>query len=248
MNATSPTVFPKPFLILETGQPVPSLRRHGRFPHWIRVAAGLPADAAVVVNVEDGEPLPARDGFAGVLITGSGAMVTERRDWSERSAEWLCEAAHAGTPLFGICYGHQLLAHALGGTVDYNPAGREMGTVDIALHPHAVGDPLFDGLPARFPAQATHLQSVLRVPDGATVLASSAQDGCHAFRWGAAAWGVQFHPEFATAHMLGYVRAKREALAREGHCARRLSRTISATPHARRVLRRFVRHAQSGSA
>ena len=248
MNATFPTAFPKPFLILETGQPVASMRRHGRFPHWIRVAAGLPADAAVVVNVEDGEPLPARDGFAGVLITGSGAMVTERRDWSERSAEWLREAAHAGTPLFGICYGHQLLAHALGGTVDYNPAGREMGTVDIALHPHAAGDPLFDGLPTRFPAQATHLQSVLRVPDGATVLASSAQDGCHAFRWGASAWGVQFHPEFATTHMLGYVRAKHEALAREGHCARRLSRTISATPHARRVLRRFVRHAQSGPA
>jgi GMP synthase (glutamine-hydrolysing) len=89
---------------------------------------------------------------------------------------------------------------------------------------------------------------VLRVPDGATVLASSAQDGCHAFRWGASAWGVQFHPEFATTHMLGYVRAKHEALAREGHCARRLSRTISATPHARRVLRRFVRHAQSGPA
>jgi len=245
LNATLSTRFPKPFLILETGKPVPSMRRHGRFPHWIRVAAGLPADAAVVVDVEHGEPLPERDGFAGVLITGSGAMVTERRDWSERSAEWLRQAAHDGVPLFGICYGHQLLAHALGGDVDYNPAGREMGTVDIRLQPHAVGDPLFAGLPAQFAAQATHLQSVLRAPEGATVLASSEQDGCHAFRWGDAAWGVQFHPEFATTHMRGYVRAKHEALAREGRCAHRLSRTISATPHARRVLRRFVRHAQA---
>ena len=245
MNAAFPKSFPKPFLILETGQPVASLRRHGGFPHWIRVAAGLPADAAVVVNVEHGEPLPARHGFAGVLITGSGAMVTERRDWSERSAEWLRDAAHAGLPLFGICYGHQLLAHALGGEVGDNPAGREMGTVDIALHAEAAADPLFAGLPMQFAAQATHVQSVLQVPAGASVLAASSHDACHAFRWGEATWGVQFHPEFATAHMRGYVHAKHDALAREGHCAKRLSRTIGATPHARRVLRRFVRHAQT---
>jgi GMP synthase (glutamine-hydrolysing) len=236
--------FGHPFLILETGQPVPTMRRHGRFPHWIRVAAGLPADATRVVNVEAGEALPDAGGFAGVLITGSAAMVTERRDWSERSAQWLRDAAHAGTPLFGICYGHQLLAHALGGEVGDNPTGREMGTVAIELHADAAHDPLFGGLPMQFPAQATHLQSVLRTPDGATVLARSAQDGCHAFRWGQATWGVQFHPEFSLTHMRGYVEAKHDALAREGRCARHLSRSLSATPHARHVLRRFVRHAR----
>jgi GMP synthase (glutamine-hydrolysing) len=235
----------RPFLILETGQPTPSLRRYGGFPHWIRVAAGLRADDTVAVNVEEGEPLPSRERFAGALITGSAAMVTERRDWSERSAEWLREAAHAGLPLFGICYGHQLLAHALGGEVGYHPAGREMGTVELELHAHAGDDPLFAGLPNAFPAQATHLQSVLRAPDGATVLARSVHDACHAFRWGANAWGVQFHPEFSTAHMRGYVHAKREALAGEGQCAWRMARGVSATPHARRVLRRFVRHAQA---
>ncbi|HEY5803968.1 MAG TPA: hypothetical protein VIT90_09780, partial [Lysobacter sp.] len=45
----------RPFLIVETGQPVASMRRHRGFPHWIRVAAGLEADEAVVVNVEDGQ-------------------------------------------------------------------------------------------------------------------------------------------------------------------------------------------------
>lgn len=241
---------PRPFLILETGQPAPALRRYGGFPHWIRVAAGLHADETVVVNVEHGESLPSRHagngmGFAGVLITGSAAMVTERRDWSERSADWLRDAAHAGVPMFGICYGHQLLAHALGGEVDYNPVGREMGTVQLELHAPAGNDPLFAGLPNAFPAQATHLQSVLRAPEGATVLARSAQDGCHAFRWREHVWGVQFHPEFSTAHMRGYVLAKGEALAGEGHCPRRLARSVSAAPHARRVLRRFVRHAQT---
>lgn len=233
-----------PFLIVETGQPVASMRRHGGFPHWIRVAAGLPRDAVVVVDVEGGDALPSRDGFAGVLVTGSAAMVTERRDWSERTAAWLRDAAHAGTPLFGICYGHQLLAHALGGAVGDNPSGREMGTVDLTLAAPAGEDLLFAGLPRVFAAQATHLQTVLRVPEDAIVLAASAQDRCQSFRWGASAWGVQFHPEFGVTHMRGYVQARREALAAEGVCASSRSRTIGATPHARRVLRRFVRHAR----
>ncbi len=237
-----------PFLILETGQPVASMRRHGSFAHWIRVAAGLARDEAVVVDVQRGDELPGREGFAGVIVTGSAAMVTDRHDWSERSAHWLREAAHEGLPLLGICYGHQLLAHALGGEVGDNPSGREMGTVHLDLHPPATDDPLFAGLPLQFPAQATHLQSVLKLPEGATALARSAQDEAHAFRWGEQVWGLQFHPEFSTVHMRGYIRARSEALANEGRCGKRLAREVSAAPHARQVLRRFVRHARGSRA
>ena len=233
-----------PFLILQTGQPVAPMRRHGGFAHWIRVAAGLPRDAAVVVDVQGGDTLPAREGFAGTIVTGSGAMVSDREDWSERSADWLRDAAHAGMPLLGICYGHQLLAHALGGEVGDNPAGREMGTVTVDLHDAARDDPLFAGLPARFAAQATHLQSVLVPPSGAVLLARNDHDGCHAFRWGDAAWGVQFHPEFAAGHMRGYIRARADALAREGTDPAALARQVRAAPFARRVLRRFVGHAR----
>jgi GMP synthase (glutamine-hydrolysing) len=235
------------FLIVETGQPVASMRRHGGFPHWIRVAAGLARDGAAVANVEAGDALPDPARFAGVIVTGSGAMVTDRHPWSERSAAWLRDAVHADAPVFGICYGHQLLAHALGGEVGDNPAGREMGTVQVQLEDAACADPLFGGLPQRFAAQATHLQTVLRAPEGAVKLASSALDGCHAFRWGRRAWGVQFHPEFSGTHMRGYVHARREALRAEGHCPATLSRKIAPTPHARRVLRRFVRHARAGA-
>jgi GMP synthase (glutamine-hydrolysing) len=236
-----------PFLILETGRPVASMRRHGGFPHWIRTAAGLARGEVVAVDVEAGATPPAHADFAGVIVTGSGAMVSDRHDWSERSADWLRDAAHAGTPVFGICYGHQLLAHALGGEVGDNPAGREMGTVGIDLDEAAAGDPLFAPLPDRFAAQATHLQSVLEAPAGATVLASSPLDACHAFRWGDAAWGVQFHPEFSAAHMRGYIRARAGALAGEGRDPEAMAATVRAAPQARRVLRRFVRHARRGA-
>lgn len=238
---------PLPFLIVETGRPLASLRRYGRFPHWIRVAAGLGDEDTVVVDAEGGEPLPDVQGFSGVLVTGSAAYVTDRADWSEHSAGWLRDAVHAGTPVFGICYGHQLLAHALGGQVDYNPAGRESGTIELSLEPAAAADPLFAGLPIRFPAHATHLQTVLRAPEGAAVLARSALDGCQAFRWGGQAWGVQFHPEFATHHMRGYVRARAQCITRHGGCARSIERAVTAAPLARQLLRRFVRHASGAT-
>lgn len=233
-----------PFLIVETGQPVASMRRYGGFPHWIRVAAGLEADETVVANVERGDALPRREGFAGVIVTGSAAMVTDRAEWSERSADWLRQAAHEGLPVLGICYGHQLLAHALGGEVAYNPAGRESGTVRIDLHDRAGQDPLFAGLPAQFAAHATHVQTVMRPPEGATVLARSQQDHCHAFRWRERAWGVQFHPEFATHHMRGYVHARADHLRNEGRCPQGIARDVTAAPQARKLLRRFVKHAR----
>jgi GMP synthase (glutamine-hydrolysing) len=234
----------KPFLILETGTPIAPLRRHGGFGHWIRVAAGLHGRQVRSCRVLDGEPLPDAADFAGVLVTGSGAMVTERADWSERSADWLREAAHAGHPLLGICYGHQLLAHALGGQVDYNPLGREMGTVAVTTAPDAAHDPLFAGLGAAFAAHTTHLQTVLAPPPQAQVLAHSERDACQAFRWGAATWGLQFHPEFSTGMMRGYIQARSDALENEGTCHRRLLGEVRPAPTARRVLRRFIHVAQ----
>jgi len=227
------------FLILEAGTPVEPLRRHGGFPHWIRVAAGLAADETVAYDVT-AEPPPPAEGFAGVFVTGSAAMVSHRDAWSEAAAGWLRDAADAGLPVFGICYGHQLLAHGLGGRVDDHPEGREMGTVEVEVLPAAQGDPLFGGVPARFAAHATHMQTVLAPPPGAVVLARSAHDACQAFRWGASAWGVQFHPEFSAAHMRGYVHARADALRAEGRDPAALSRNITATPHARRLMRRFV--------
>jgi GMP synthase (glutamine-hydrolysing) len=230
----------KPFLILETGVPIPAFRRHGSFGHWIRVAAGLHGREVRHCHVAEGEALPEASAFAGVLITGSGAMVTDREPWSERSADWLRDAAHAGRPLFGICYGHQLLAHALGGQVDWNPLGREMGTVRVQRHDEARDDPLFAAVPEQFEVQATHRQTVVQAPSQARVLARSDKDECQAFRWQQHVWGVQFHPEFSTGMMRGYIHARAEALRKEGSCPQTLHAAVRPAPQARRILKRFV--------
>ena len=235
---------PMPFLIIETGQPVASMRRHGSFAHWIRVAAGLDRDATVVVDVEHGHDLPSREGFAGAIVTGSAAMVPDRHPWSERTADWLRDAAHAGLPLFGICYGHQLIAHALGGEVGPNEVGREMGTVRIHLHPAAQGDPLFAGLDDPFAARATHLQSVLRPPEGAEVRPHNAREPCPACRGGGGAWGVRFQPESSPGHTRGYTRVRHDALAREQRCGKQLASEVHAAPQARKILRRFIAYAR----
>jgi GMP synthase (glutamine-hydrolysing) len=235
----------KPFLIIETGKPVPSLKRHGGFPDWIRVASGLHVRDVKVCNVAEGETLPDASKFTGVLITGSGAMVTERHDWSERSAEWLNDAAHRQHAIFGICYGHQLLAQTLGGQVDYNPKGREMGTVSVSLNTHAKNDAIFGELPEAIDVHATHMQTVLKAPDDATVLASSSKDDCQAFRWKEHVWGVQFHPEFSTEHMREYIHVRRMALIQEGSEPKAMRKAVSAAPHARQVLRNFVQYAKT---
>lgn len=236
-----------PFLILVAGQPAAPLRRHGGFDHWIRVAAGLGRDEAVVIDVEGGDELPTLDAFAGVIVSGSAAMVTERLSWSERAAAWLADASRAGLPLLGICYGHQLLAHALGGTVVDNPAGRRMGTFEVELLPEAADDALLGPLPPRFPAQMTHVQHVSVPPPGAVVLARAEHDPCHAFHVGANTWGVQFHPEFSTTHMRGYLQARAGVLAQEGLDVRALLDAVGAAPQARRVLRRFVHHSRNAA-
>ncbi len=123
---------------MKSAQPVlGSAALRGRFA-LIRVAAGLAETDTVVVNVEAGElPAgPARVRRHHCFRLGGVRHRPRRLERTHRPAR-LHGAAHGGMPLFGICYGHQLLAHALGGQVDYNPAGRESGTIELELHPPA---------------------------------------------------------------------------------------------------------------
>jgi GMP synthase (glutamine-hydrolysing) len=231
----------KPVLIIRTGRAPDVIRaRHGDFPHWFRISAQLAPRRLHVVDVAAAEPLPPPADVAGAIITGSAAMVTEREAWSERTAGWIRNAMDVEVPLFGVCYGHQLMAHALGGRVDYLPGGREIGTLPIELLPSAQDDRLVAGLPAVFRAHTTHEQSVLEPPKHATVLAKSARDPHHLLRYGKNAVSVQFHPEFNADVMRAYIRRKHETMQREGFDPLHAYRQVAATPSARRLLKLFA--------
>lgn len=240
----------KPVLIIRTGRAPDAIRaRHGDFPHWFRVVAGLRRERVQVVDVAAGEALPPAQEVAGAIVTGSAAMVTERLPWSEHTAGWIRDAMDAELPLFGVCYGHQLMAHALGGRVDYLPGGREIGTQPIELLPEHERDPLTRVLRDGFRAHTTHEQSVLEPPRSATILARSARDPHQLLRYGPKAISVQFHPEFSAEVMRAYVRRKRVDLSREGADPERIFHAVAATPMARRLLRQFaLLHAWSDSA
>jgi GMP synthase (glutamine-hydrolysing) len=238
-----------PFLIVQTGTTLPALRvRIGDFPQWFRVGLGLAAHEIRVVRADAGETLPPPANYAGVVVTGSGAMVTDRLDWSERTAAWLGDiVAHARTPLLGVCYGHQLIAHALGGTVDWNPHGREMGTKAITATADSASDVLFGSLANGFRAHTTHQQSVVAAPRDAVVLAHSAQEPHQALRYGARAWGVQFHPEFSAGAMAGYIRGRSDRLREERVDPSQLLRECGPAPAARRILWRFAQYSKTNA-
>jgi GMP synthase (glutamine-hydrolysing) len=236
-------------LVLQTGTTLPQIAaRHGDFAVWFLRMAGLARHETDIVRADRDEPLPARGRHAAILVTGSASMVTERADWSERSAEWLAAIVRsAAAPVLGVCYGHQLLAHGLGGRVDWNPRGRQIGTKSLRTTTTAADDPLFGTLAPQFRAQTTHQQSVVEVPAEAQVLASSALDPHQALRFGERAWGLQFHPEFSAGVMAGYIRGRRERLLAEGLDPAALLRECGPAPEARRLLRRFVRKARDGA-
>jgi len=226
-------------VILKTGSTYPGIKEQfGDFDEWF-VRGLSPGLDITVLNTEAGELPGDPADWDGIVMTGSPAMVSDREPWSEKAAAWLAQAVDKAVPLLGVCYGHQLLAHALGGEVGYHPHGRESGTQRVELLASAQDDPLLCGMPGSFSAQLTHRQSVLRLPSDAVLLGRNEFEPHQAFRVGKCAWGVQFHPEFSEAIMRAYLGVQAPDLEREGFDSQTMIDSVTDAPEGSGLLERF---------
>jgi GMP synthase (glutamine-hydrolysing) len=179
----------------------------------------------------------------GIIVTGSPLSVTENAPWMLQLGEDLLRLGAAGTPVLGVCFGHQLLARAAGGRVVLNPRGREIGTVRVQLSAAGRKDPLFAwAKDAEIEVQATHMDAVDPLPPGATVLASNENSVAQAYRLSETVAGVQFHPELWAEAMRDLIRSRREKLLAEGRDADELAAQVREVP-ASGILHAFAQQA-----
>ncbi|MFP2924981.1 glutamine amidotransferase [Pyxidicoccus sp. 3LG] len=240
----------KNVLLLKAGDAALPVRLSvGDYERWFLQTIGLSNYRFDVLPVHHNAPLPTRaDGYDAVMMTGSPLSVTQLEPWMERAADFMVEAGEQGTPVLGVCFGQQLLAHAYGGRVGRNPQGRETGTVEVALTDEGRKDALFDGLPERFAVQATHEDIVSQLPEGTRVLAGNANTATQALAFRPNVRGVQFHPEAPTDAIRAIILARQEGLERDavargaapGERVPRLLAGITPTPAGRRILVNFL--------
>lgn len=198
-------------LIIKAGTTDPKVvSTHGDYDQWFcKVFA---EQRCTVVEAYLGASLPKASDFDGVVLTGSPLSVSDREPWMAALGSWSVAAADQGVPVLAVCFGHQLVAEALGGLVEVNPAGPEIGTVTVALTDHGIADPLFTDLPAYLTIQAIHRDVLVRAPPLENVrrLAGNANTPWQSFAYGECLRAVQFHPELS--HL-----ALRELLTVRGH-------------------------------
>jgi GMP synthase-like glutamine amidotransferase len=191
--------------ILETGEVHPDLMaRHGDYPAMFEAMLGAvdPSLEFDTVRVVSGE-MPASPTDADAwLVTGSRHGVYDDLPWIAPLRAFLRASVAARVPVVGICFGHQILAEALGGKAEKSDKGWRLGVQDYDL----VSRPgWLEHVPDHFAVRALHQDQVVTPPPGATVLARSPHCDYAALAYGDPeapdAISLQPHPEFDAAFL-----------------------------------------------
>lgn len=207
---------------------------------------GLAPEQLLPVNlVEQALPPWSEVSAADLVVLGGAGSHSAYRDYpfTEPLMELLRRLVEDGRPLFGSCFGHQLLARALGGSVVCDPVAAEVGTFDVVLNEAGLGDPLFADLPASFPAHLGHNDQVCELPPGLISLASSARCRHQIVRVpGRPVYATQFHCELSIEAMRERLQMYRNGYLREDEEEAEVAARFRPTPVADSLLRRFVEH------
>lgn len=174
--------------ILNLSAPDKGFDQHGTaaqlIERWISPALKEASFSHIYVAI--GEALPAPSDFDGYILSGSEKGVYDVTDWMEPLKAFLTTAKELKLPVFGICFGHQIMAEAYGGKAVKSDAGFIVGVHE------------YTGTTESYNAHAMHRDQVVDVPEGATVVASASYCPVAALDYDFPARSVQFHPEFQT--------------------------------------------------
>ncbi|UPK36961.1 gamma-glutamyl-gamma-aminobutyrate hydrolase family protein [Bradyrhizobium sp. 186] len=181
--------------IIETGRVPKTYReRHGSFPDMFeRMIRTEDSSAAFeIVSIPNGDALPDPRKLEAVLITGAAAGVYDGLDWIGPLEDFVRTAYVNKTPMVGICFGHQLIAQALGGTVRQSEKGWGVGRHVYRVLPD---NGVVDG--EQLAIACSHQDQVIEAPnDALTILSSDFTPHAGLLYANGTTLSVQPHPEF----------------------------------------------------
>ncbi len=220
--------------ILENGRtPDDLIDKFGSYPMMIEkwLSPFLPEATFTYVSPVQGDKLPELHDFDGYILTGSKYSTYERAPWMITLIEFLQQARQAQIPLFGICFGHQIMADAFGGLNAKSLKGWGVGS---QLYEYGATE--LAGSNASF---IFHQDQVQKVPPEATRIGGSSHCENGVFEYSFPAISVQYHPEFSAEYTRALARKFRGDLIPESVSLRALesieSLPVDPTPIAKWV-------------
>lgn len=196
--------------VLQTGTvPEELIDRHGPYVAMFErmLQRADPSFSVALWDVNEKREIPDSPFAAeGWIVTGSRHGVYEDHPWIDPLKTFLREAHEARAPIVGICFGHQILAEALGGKVVKSDRGWGCGIHEYRLRDHPGWmDPQKDTIAI----QAMHQDQIVQLPPGASVIAESPFCPYAGLAYGETAMSVQPHPEFDAEFERGIITARR---------------------------------------
>jgi len=185
----------KKIVILSAGPGLPDIvEKYGHSSDWIPNLLKDYKLSYTIKKVYDRDLCTIDDGDAWI-ITGSKYSVYDNCDWIDQLVMFTSDLIENKKPILGICFGHQVIAKAIGAEVFKNPLGWELGSYNISLTNDGYNNNLLSGINDNDIVYESHQDIVSNLPADAKILANtrkSIQSFCYKN-----SYGVQFHPEFS---------------------------------------------------